>query len=107
MLPTTPRECSRSMNTSTTRSSSRIATRVSCGVEEITISLFIRLTPASQARPAGQQTCGHAGECACHRAHHHPQEDEQAVERHVHETRRLQLKKTSNFEVRTSKFFSS
>src|SRR5687768_18396976 len=47
-LPTTPRERSRSMNISATRSSSRIATRVSWALEEMIISLVM---PSAPQRP--------------------------------------------------------
>src|SRR5687767_7914309 len=54
-LPTTPRERSRSMNISATRSSSRIATRVSWALEEMNISLVmpvaLREPPPRRANP--------------------------------------------------------
>jgi hypothetical protein len=49
MLPTTPRDFSRSMKISTTWSSSRMATRVSWSLEEMIISLFMENAPACDA----------------------------------------------------------
>src|SRR5687767_1188364 len=49
-LPTTPRCRSRSMKISATRSSSRIATRVSWALEEMIISLVIPAAPDGSLR---------------------------------------------------------
>ncbi len=48
-FPTTPRNRSRSTKTSATRSSSRMATMVSCPLEEMIISFVIQFTPEDRS----------------------------------------------------------